>query len=514
MKTPSSIPNLDEQLQRLLDGHLSEHEQAVLEHHIMHDPEMRDYYIQTMLTSAALRRSSLVTGDIEQTDLIKAVSRRWTLKRIGMAIAAMITLLLSGWFGVHRTLQAKRGLALGHVASQNQAVWSPRIKTGSTVHAGPYTLLRGTAQVTLSKGSQVSLQAPCQVEWINGNEMILTQGKVMVDVPAQAKGFKIHTQNRVLTDLGTQFGVITDANTLETHVFKGVVMVTPEPKLRSTTKPVTLKTGQAITVTPTSQIEHEAQAKRFIMSPAPNPGPAAPGVAISLADIITEGSGYGPSLTEHGIDVCNGVGIERTTPYTRTARHASFVPTPQFRYIDGVFVPNGLYNLMRISTTGLKFPTCPSTDNTYYEGVMNSVRQICKADPDIHYPIQLKGIQYGTPERPGFNIHPNAGITFDLDAIRQDNPGVAIESLTGVCGISETSPKSRMSAADFWVLLDGELVSHFHWPKTDKTAQDLDITIPDDIRFLTLVTTCSSDTNYSWVVLGEPLLKLRSKTRL
>ena len=73
MSTPP-FPDMDELLQRLLDDQIEPDEMQRLGKAIREDPRVRDYYIDSLLVSAVIRRSSQVTGELSKSDLIRAIS--------------------------------------------------------------------------------------------------------------------------------------------------------------------------------------------------------------------------------------------------------------------------------------------------------------------------------------------------------------------------------------------------------------------------------------------------------
>ena len=73
MSTPP-FPDMDELVQRLLDDQIEPDEMQRLGKAIREDPRVRDYYIDSLLVSAVIRRSSQVTGELSKSDLIQALS--------------------------------------------------------------------------------------------------------------------------------------------------------------------------------------------------------------------------------------------------------------------------------------------------------------------------------------------------------------------------------------------------------------------------------------------------------
>ncbi len=137
---------------------------------------------------------------------------------------------------------------------------------------------------------------------------------------------------------------------------------------------------------------------------------------------------------DRGIDLGTGQAFKGPATAIRRTRQNEFRPAPQFRGIDGVFVPNGALGPVVISSTGLLFSACPPTMGSYYGGPANSGKFFDIPSRQI-YTARLQGVSFGTATHPALNLHPNAGITFDLDRIRQDNPDIQIDRFTAVCGI-------------------------------------------------------------------------------
>lgn len=72
----------------------------------------------------------------------------------------------------------------------------------------------------------------------------------------------------------------------------------------------------------------------------------------------------------------------------------------------------------------------------------------------------LAGRTYDAKDKPSIGMHPNAGITFDLDAIRNAMPEARIDRFTARCGVSENVVRFAQRDADpntievtFWVLV-------------------------------------------------------------
>jgi hypothetical protein len=528
MSKSEKYPDLDYHLQLLLDGELGPEDLARLEKAILEDPEVRDYCVDYFVTAAAVRRSSQETGDMSRADLLTALrqeptremTRPWWARSGMRALAAALILVVSLFWIVTRHNEPKPGgPVVGRLMDQSQALWeSPRrgIRTGVEMHAGAFQLREGLARIALTQGAEVILQAPCVFSLDGANELTLVRGKLAATVAAPARGFVVHTKSAVVTDLGTEFGVMADPQGgVEVHVFVGRVMLTPGPETPNQAGDMPLDAGQAAVVAPSGRAirtAYRAQAGLFVRT-MPKPGErSSPGRRLNLADVVGGGNGFGAGVPGDGIDLLTGRPFRRPIRVVRRAERAGYTPVSDRRYIDGVFVPNAQFGKVVISSTRLIFQECPTTLGTYYEGVVNTAEQTVVDQPDATYPGRLRGVEYGTPEHPALNIHPNAGITFDLEAIRADNPGTCIEQFTAVCGVSASVPRARRSLAEIWVLVDGKVSFHVPFPADQNGSREIAVPIPAEARFLTLVTTCTGDAGHSWCFFGDPMLEMAAET--
>lgn len=140
------------------------------------------------------------------------------------------------------------------ISRERNAIWQSASdwdmpSVGDKLHAGDrLTLLRGTAQITTSRGAIANLQGPCAVEMLEGgNSLHLIHGQIVGICESEpSKGFLIRTTQTDITDLGTRFGVDTTQTGLtEVHIFEGEVKVGPPSNDDQDFERV-LTTGQAI----------------------------------------------------------------------------------------------------------------------------------------------------------------------------------------------------------------------------------------------------------------------------
>jgi hypothetical protein len=520
------MPDIDELLQRLLDDQIQPDEMERLQKAIREDARVRDYYIDSMLVCAVIRRSSQVTGELSESDLIQALSsngHKSGAKRVVRHLYSIAAILLLGFLvlGYLSLIHHKnQGPAIGTLVDTYEAQWQGyHPQSGEPLYAVPYDLRQGAAKMELNEGTSLLLEAPCRVELTGIGEVALKSGRLTVSVPSQAKGFRVRTPTALITDLGTEFGVIAHSDgSTEAHVFKGRINIALDPDRTGQPTSLIVNEGQATTVDATGgtiQGGLAARADLFILKLLQLPSlgqPAGPSEQINLADMVGGGNGHGTGKLEDGIDLGNGQTFNGPTTVIWQAYKNEFHSTPQFRGIDGVFVPNGAYGPAVISSTGLTFSECPQTLGSYFGGPANSGKFFNVLNRQI-YTARLNGTIFGKSRHPALSLHPNAGITFDLDQIRQDNPNIQIDRFTAVCGIPKDLPHTRFSSADVWILLDGVVHLHLQLSMDKYVVEKVDVPITAQTRFLTLVTTCSGRADFSWIIFGDPFLGPAAEVR-
>jgi hypothetical protein len=183
----------------------------------------------------------------------------------------------------------------------------------------------------------------------------------------------------------------------------------------------------------------------------------------------------------------------------------AYHPVPSLPVVDGCFMPNGAGGPVRTDSAGHTF-AFPGTNGLTYLHIVAGGKIPVPAGRD---PIgtALAGVDYAAPEHGLLLVHPNAGLTLDLSAVRRLHPGSRLTRFH--CALGNSHPKVRQSKADAYVLADG--ASRFE--RRQFTGNDgafhVDVPIQDADRFLTLATTDGGDgTAADDVLLGDPTFDL------
>jgi len=209
------------------------------------------------------------------------------------------------------------------------------------------------------------------------------------------------------------------------------------------------------------------------------------GTGLDLADMVGGGSGLGDGTDRQGIDARTGVA------QTRDLQALDKVVTNQFaksksEFVDGVFIPDGEDGkaVITVSTTGVTVTSLPKTSGAAWDVIRNG------PVASQHSP-ELGGIDFTKDGHSLLGMHANAGITFDLAAIRKASHQNEVRftpkmRFTAKLGYFGSSGGHR---ADVWVFLDGNLIAEYPQLTRDQGLQDIDLELPVDTKFLTLIST-------------------------
>lgn len=145
-----------------------------------------------------------------------------------VALAACLALLAFGlWEArqfrpMERSLTTSKAMALLNRtadAQWNQENEVPRL--GAPLEPGHLRLEAGLAEIIFYSGARLVIEGPAEVQLISQNDAFCRRGRIVAEVPDQARGFRIETPHTVITDMGTSFGLEVKDQASEVHVFKG-----------------------------------------------------------------------------------------------------------------------------------------------------------------------------------------------------------------------------------------------------------------------------------------------------
>lgn len=215
------------------------------------------------------------------------------------------------------------------------------------------------------------------------------------------------------------------------------------------------------------------------------------GAAIDLADIVGGGNGFGTGRRGLGLDVRSGKVQERPFGDLGNVRAGDYRPC-EYRFVDGVFVPAG--GETTVSSTGLMAAGLPRNSGKAWDMIRNG-------PVASQYSTEFGGTDFNADGHSMIGLHANAGITFDVQAIR-NAVGYRRLRFTAVAGYGGRTVEP---SAEFRVLLDGEVKAAGRLGRND--AVSIDCPVPEDVRFLTLISTDGGNGyGHDQVSFGDPRL--------
>lgn len=188
--------------------------------------------------------------------------------------------------------------------------------------------------------------------------------------------------------------------------------------------------------------------------------------------------------------------------------------------IDGVFVPDGSVGAVQVDSAKHAFDRFPHTDKKVYGSIWARATKVTQ--PAVEQDVELWIYAIGNaeqfvPERRGLlALCPNAGITFSLEAMRKQYPGVRPIRFRATAGMADARHlyPAADGLADIWILIDGRLKFHRNNIRITDAPISVNVPLASGDRYLTIVATdggngCDCD----WIVFGDPVLEMGSNDR-
>ena len=444
----------------------------------------------------------------------KLKATKFQIFTLAMSAAAILFFALFTQFAPERPYS----LEVATLVDQINVQWAdPTInfKNGDRLWTNqePIGLDKGVVNIQYDNGVNILVEAPAKFA-VEGSGVYVEYGRLFSRVSKSGLGFMVRTPTTRFIDQGTEFGVQADVDgSVELHVLKGKVqlfsgtngdakssqIVTEKKAVKYNSKSNTIN---AISIQNYAFVRWANSSMQTVWRGQPY---------INIADIVGGGNGFGTGKIGDGI-AFDGHFTNDAKKYTEFQSRGEYISVIQSDYIDGVFIPDGEFANV-VSSLGSKFTDFQDTSGLAIVPILNGT-SAQKGSPNYGN-LKLNSRGFGTRDNPAVILHPNAGITFDLDKLRADLPPmITIAAFKSQCGISETvleqgslkNPKSR-----FWILLDGKQVFASRGDMSVGIAKYISFPIKDNQRFLTLATTDGGDgTETDWCMFAEPRLVLES----
>jgi hypothetical protein len=181
----------------------------------------------------------------------------------GAWAAAACAVLVASIFAYRASLPAA---VVADLRFRDESIWYYETADGGrdSTNAGQLDagrmlhLVEGSLRAVLPSGVVAVVEGPAVLRLENDNTLRMDSGRGRFSVPRPARGFAVITPRQTITDLGTEFGVLTgpEVAATEVHVFKGRTTVGDS----SGAPPRELTAGHAIACGPAGEIQEIAVA--------------------------------------------------------------------------------------------------------------------------------------------------------------------------------------------------------------------------------------------------------------
>ena len=372
----------------------------------------------------------------------------------------------------------------------------------------PLSLVQGVIKLQFDSGAQVVVQGPAEFSIEAYERMKLNFGKLYAKVPSQAVGFRVNSPHCSLIDLGTEFGIsVTDQGETNVHLAKGKASLVTSFRKQPQQNQI-LQHHQAKKVTPSGEVESISfEENAFVRDFDSSNAVLWNGQTLSLASIVTGRNGFNGVVENIGIDQKTGKLAYGNVEERGRPKVEGYVSVPDIPFIDGIFVPDGEFGPVQLTSAGHVYREFENTDGEYFMpvGVYSFINMYMTGKRE-NASIHLEG--YPRESSVNLCMHANSGITFDLQKIRETIPFAQITQFSSVYGVPKTRGEQDILTSNFYVFVDGvareikmSVSSH------DKPGQ-ISVPLTKTDRFLTLVCTQDANNFGDWSVFVNPVLEL------
>jgi hypothetical protein len=523
------------EIDRLVADHLGGDEEATrrLAALVERDAQVRERVRLHLMIDRSLTQLGADVIDVDQvmralpqrraatmpTRVLRTISRRERRGRLAGLVPLMVAAAVVAAVGVFLWREqppadrpasgapASAGMQRAILRGSPHAQWPHRrmpADADGRVTSDHLELHAGLAELELPSGATLVLQGPTVLDLTGPNSVRLLLGRLTGYVPPRAKGFTIQAEGVRLVDLGTAFGLSQDVGGIaDLHVFTGEIEASARIQGVDTVR--RLRTNEAVRIDPRggSWATIPCDPSRFIHGLRPQ------GFSLDLADLVAGGDGFGTAAAD-GIDPLTGELYSGPSLGFIEDHKPFFHPVSNLGPVDGVFIPDGRRGPTVVDSANHQFQFPETAGVAYdiirrggtYDTPQNGGRPQYPGIPPV-----FGGIDYRAPGRNALGMHANVGLSIDLQDIAYRHPGLAVERFTAM--LANVGQKRNKGRADFWVLLDGQLVAHHPGLTPDHDALALDIPIAGR-RYLTLVSTDGGNgSGLDWITLGDPRIHLR-----
>ncbi len=254
--------DLDDWILALLDGELSPDEAAALEHVLRTDPDALETYSKLVAVHNALEmRFSgedvliLELRAQENSKPARSSKRKRQVLLYGAAAVFMGVVALTA-----NIVSPSGARVVGTYATEPGSTYkltfeneTKPVESGQLIIGSRLELTEGAFEGVFANGARLVAEAPLDFRVLARDRVAIEEGSVWFRVPTEARGFTAETQDLVVVDLGTEFGLIAQGGSpVEVHVLSGQVEARQAADKRSK---VVLNQGMARQVSADGSLE-------------------------------------------------------------------------------------------------------------------------------------------------------------------------------------------------------------------------------------------------------------------
>ena len=257
---------LEELCAVLVDGRLTDDQQARLNQSLSESEAARQFYVRYLDLATSLHEYAdpspiAIVPESGESLTVRAgrnpfFSRSvfgWAAVVLSIAAAVLIAVLLSNRSGVE-DLQLAADADVEQIAAQITGLKDCRwtqpatsLEPSDVLHEGQQLeLAAGVAEITFDSGARVTLEGPATLTINSAWAATLGHGKMTAEVPHEAIGFRATSSTVDVVDLGTQFCMQVDSDgATDVGVIEGSVEATPHTATSAQQSPIVLQQRRA-----------------------------------------------------------------------------------------------------------------------------------------------------------------------------------------------------------------------------------------------------------------------------
>jgi len=241
------IPELAELVDRFCEGDIAPEQAARLEDLVAKSDEARQYLSDCYQVHCELSwefgRQNEDSSEPQPSSLVSLPSvpgpaisdpkgkqrHRWALAAVAVALLLTATLGLRAFFHGGSRQPGTNPQSIAHILFEPDDVrWrdAKAPAADAPLPAGSkLAIQQGLVTVVFDSGASMAVTGPAEAELQSSTAAVLLRGSLTATVPAEARGFTIHTPNSTVVDLGTRFEVACQAGQTYVAVLEGKVLL-------------------------------------------------------------------------------------------------------------------------------------------------------------------------------------------------------------------------------------------------------------------------------------------------